>query len=201
MNSGSKPRWIDPLARPSHRQGWLADLCLGCALTLSPVVSHAQANTTHARQVYAATNQQLSQLQRVSFVSQRPHVEYPAEGHAWLEGATVKKIEIVEKDDSGDVVSEFYFDGAALVFLFESVRGFADSGNSKTQVTTNEERYYFREGKLFKWLSGMGEGKTDHPSASAEFAQASRSRQAAAAVFVKAAQTALRSHSTPGARR
>lgn len=190
MKSGTQPGWADHLARLSGRQGGLAGLCLGGALAISPVVSQAQANTAHARQVYAATHQQLHQLQRVSFVSQRPHVEYPAEGKAWFDGAAVKKIEILERDDSGDVVSAFYFDGTALVFLLESIRGFADAGHPKKQVTTNEERYYFRDGKLFKWLSGMGEGKTDNPPASAEFAQASHSRQAAAAVFVKAAQNA-----------
>lgn len=175
----------------------LAGLTLGCLLAVTSAGAQAQASTAHARQVFAATNQQLSHLQRVPFTSRRPGVDYPAEGKAWFDGPTVKKIEVVERDDSGDVVSEFYFDGTELVFILVAVRGFADAGSSGKQVTRLEERYYFRGGKMFKWLSGMGNAQSDTPPSSAEFADAARMNMAAADVFMKAAQQARSTRKLP----
>lgn len=175
----------------------LAGLTLGCLLAVTSAGAHAQASTAHARQVFAATNQQLSHLQRVPFTSRRPGVDYPAEGKAWFDGPTVKKIEVVERDDSGDVVSEFYFDGTELVFILVAVRGFANTGSSGKQVTRLEERYYFRGGKMFKWLSGMGNAQSDTPPSSAEFADAARINIAAADVFMKAAQQARSTRKLP----
>ncbi len=47
----------------------LAGLTLGCLLAVTSAGAQAQASTAHARQVFAATNQQLSHLQRVPFAS------------------------------------------------------------------------------------------------------------------------------------
>lgn len=162
-----------------------------CLLMLAPALTHAQVDTAQARQVFAEVNQQLPQLRRVTFSSQRPGVEYKAQGKAWAEGGQVKKIEIIERDDSGDVVSEFYYAGSTLVFVFEMVKGFADAGNSNKQVAIGEERYYYRDGKLFKWLSGMGHDKRENPPSSADFANVAKSRLAASATFQAAAVKAL----------
>ena len=180
-----------------NRHAWVTSATMGCLVAFTPLISSAQPSTAHARQVFAATNQQLGQLQRVAFTSKRPNADYPAEGKAWFDGPTVKKMEITERDDSGDVVSEFYFDGPTLVFLFVAVKGFAESGPPVKQVTRLEERYYFRDGKMFKWLSGMGNDKSETPPSSAEFANAARNNLAAAEVFVKAAQQARLNRKAP----
>jgi hypothetical protein len=39
------------------------------------------------------------------------------------------------------------------VVVYEAVKSFADSGNSKKQIITSEERYYLRYGKLFRWVA------------------------------------------------
>lgn len=161
------------------------------AIAAMPLATHAQADTVQARQLFAEVNKQLPQLERVTFVSRRPGADYKAEGKAWLDSGSIKKIEITERDDSGDVVSEFYYSGAMLVFVYEAVKGFADSGSSKKQLITSEERYYFRDGKLVKWLSGMGNDKGENSPTSPEFADAARSRLAASTTFQAAARKYL----------
>jgi len=164
-------------------------LCM--ALAAAPSLVIAQTDTAQARQVFTDVNQALPRMQKVAFSSQRPGANYPAEGKAWVQSGKVRKIEIVERDDSGDVVSEFYYDNANLIFVFEMVKGFADAGNAPRQVAVSEERYYYRDGKLFKWLSGMGKDKTENLPSNAEFAVAAQSRLAASAAFKSAALKAL----------
>lgn len=182
-------RWFYPaLASRVVTVGMLAAI----ASLMASRPAHAQADVTaQARQVFADVNRQLSRFDAVTFVGRRPGVGYKAEGRAWAEAGLLRKIEVTERDDSGDVVSEFFFAGPDLVFLFESVRGFADSGSAKRQVTTSEERFYFRDGALVKWISGMGNDKRDNASGSADFNAAGRSRLAAAAAFKLAAQRAM----------
>ena len=177
-------------ATSNFSRAGLAFALSGFAFAVTPVVTYAQADTAQARQLFAEVNKQLSQLERVNFVSKRPGADYKAEGKAWLDSGAIKKIEITERDDSGDVVSEFYYSGPTLVFVYEAVKGFADSGRSKKQVTTSEERYYFRDGKLFKWVSGMGNDKGGNSPGSPEFTDAAKSRLAASAAFHAAAQKA-----------
>lgn len=170
---------------------FVAFVCVANVFAVTPAVTHAQADTAQARQLFAEINKKLPQLERVTFNSKRPGVDYKAEGKAWVDVGAIKKVEITERDDGGDVVSEFYYSGGTLVFVYEAVKGFADSGNSKKQITTNEERYYFRDGKLFKWVSGMGNDKGGNAPNSPEFADAAKSRLAASATFQAAAQKAL----------
>lgn len=166
-------------------------------IALVPVVSlavpaaglaQADADAAFARRVFAEVNQALPRMQQAAFTARRPGVEYTSHGKAWSQSGAVRKIEIVEHDDSGDVVSEFYYADGALVFVYEAVKGFR--GSSGQQVAVNEERLYFRDGRLVKWLSGMGNDKTDHPAGGASFAEASKSRLAASAAFLAAARKA-----------
>lgn len=158
---------------------------------LSPAGALAQvdADVAQARRVFAEVNQSLPKLQQAAFTGRRPGASYPSNGKAWAKAGAVQKIEIVELDDSGDVVSEFYYAEGALVFVYEAVKGYR--GTSGKQATVNEERLYFRDGRLVKWLSGMASDRTDHTPGSADFNEAGRARLAASAAFVAAARKAL----------
>jgi hypothetical protein len=173
----------------------VAILC--AAALLAPALSHGQADTAAARQLFSDINKRLPQLDQVSFISKRPGVSYKAEGRAWSDAGTIVKIEIIERDDSGDVVSEFYFSNSTLVFVYEAIKGFADSGNTNKQITKLEERYYFRDGKLFKWISGMAKDQSDNPVGNADFADAGKSRLAAANTFIAAARKAHLAKNAP----
>lgn len=158
---------------------------------LSPASTQAQTDghVAQARRVFSEVNQLLPTLQQAAFTGRRPGASYPSNGRAWAKVGAVQKIEIIELDDSGDVVSEFYYADGALVFVYEAVKGYR--GQASKQVTVNEERLYFHEGRLVKWLSGMGNDRTDHTAGSAEFTEAGRSRLAASTAFLAAAHKAL----------
>lgn len=176
-----------PAQTPRHST-WGGCVLLAAALIAIPATTQAQADTAQARQVFAQINQQLPQLQRITFSAKRPATNYPAQGKAWVDAGVVKKIEIIERDDSGDAVSEFYYSGDSLIFVFEAVQGFANAGQSSKQITVSEERFYYRDGQLFKWLSGLGNNKTDNTPGSPDFSEAGRSRLAASNAFRSAAQ-------------
>ncbi|MCM2258686.1 MAG: hypothetical protein NDJ94_23890, partial [Vicinamibacteria bacterium] len=145
----------------------------------------AQADTALARQVHADVGRQLASFDKVSFEATRPDVEYRSEVKAWADASGVRKLEVTDRDDSGDVVTEYYYAGGALVFVYQAIKGFDDAGK---QVTRGEERQYFRDDKMFKWLSGK-EAAANAPADPA-FAEEGSTRLAASAFYVKAAREA-----------
>ena len=164
---------------------WLAALCVGAP---SGRV-WAQDDTAHARQVYADINKSLKHLKRVSTKAKRADVSYQSAVRAWAEGdGSIRKIEVTDADDSGDLISEYYYQGGALVFVYVAVKGFDSKGK---QVTRNEERQYFQENRMFKWLSGMD--KVARSPRSADFAAEDALRNQASRTYLTAVQTALRS--------
>lgn len=185
------PAVPSPAARRGCTRRGLSTLGLAALAgsLLGPGAARAEDVAARARQVFAEVNQMLPRLQASRFAAQRPGAGYPASGRAWTQDGLPRKIEIVERDDSGDVVSEFFYADGALVFVFESVRGWR--GTPARQVTVAEERLYYRDGRLVKWLSGMGSDKTDHTPGGADFNEAGRTRLAASAAFVAAARKAL----------
>ena len=166
-------------------------LALAATLLFGATVCHAQPDMAEARREFADVNRRLPELTTVGFMSRRPGVSYKAEARAWGDASGIVKIKVIERDDSGDVVSEFYYANASLVFVFESIKGFADSGNSNKQVTRLEDRYYFRDGKLIRWISGMAQDQNDNLPSSAEFADAAKSSLGASSSFLNAAHKAM----------
>jgi hypothetical protein len=158
----------------------------------------AQADTAQAREVFALVNKRLPTLDKVSLVVKLPNVDYKSEVKAWLDAGSVAKLEVTDRDDSGNVFTEYYYARGELVIIYQAVMGFKSAGNSNKMATTSEERYYFRDGKMFKWLSGMGNDKLDVPRASAEFSDEGKSRLASSAVLVRSATAAYAKQ--PGAK-
>lgn len=146
----------------------------------------AQADTAQARQVFAQVNQQLTQLIRTSLKAKRPDVAYTSNVNVWSDDSGIRKLEVTDLDDSGDVMTEYYYEGGKLVFVYQAVKGFKDANK---QVTRHEERQYFRADKMFKWLSGTD--KSEIASKSNDFAAEATTRLAASAFYVKAAAQAI----------
>ena len=172
--------------RPLMRTTILAGVLAAAALLATPSLATAQADTAQARQVVADVNGKLASLTKTAFAAKRPDVDYKSEGKAWSQAGAVLKLEITDRDDSGDVVTEYYYADGALVFAYVAIKGFDDAGK---QVTRVEERQYFRGGTMFKWLSGMD--KAEIRPAGADFAEESRTRLSASAVYMKAARQAI----------
>lgn len=92
---------------------------------------------------------------------------------------------MVDADDSGSVVTEYYYRDGALVFAYIAVKGFNDAGREVTRV---EQRQYFRDGRLVLWLGGLE--KAPIPATDPEFARESSERAAASAFYLEAAKAA-----------
>lgn len=146
----------------------------------------AQDETAAMRQTVAEINEalKLKGATKARFVAQRPDVEYKSDVNAWSDATGVRKVEVTDHDDSGDVVTEYYYTGEALVFVYQAIKGFNDAGR---QVTRNEERQYFRDGRMVKWRSGMAD-KSENSASSPEFAEEATTRLAAAQFYLKAAR-------------
>jgi hypothetical protein len=141
----------------------------------------AQDDTAPARQVYAEVNRQSGSLRKTGTLARLPGVAYVSEVRAWSDASGVRKLEITDRDDDGDVVTEYYYANGALAFAYRAVKGFNTSGKQATRL---EERQYFADGRMFKWLSGMD--KAPNAPAGAEFAKESRARLAASAFYLQA---------------
>lgn len=174
------------LAHPPRRALVLAAIAaVGFGLPTAPAL--AQDDTALARQVFADVNKRLPEMKRVTTKAKRADVSYQSAVKAWAEsGGAIRKIEVTDLDDSGDVVSEYYYQSGALVFAYVAVKGFNDKGKQATRV---EERQYFRDEKMFKWLSGLE--KAPVPPASKDFAAESTLRSNASRTYLRAAQAAL----------
>jgi hypothetical protein len=146
----------------------------------------AQADTAQSRQVFAQVNQQLTQLKKTSLKAKRPDVAYTSNVKVWSDDSGVRKLEVTDLDDSGDVMTEYYYEGGKLVFVYQAVKGFNDANK---QVTRHEERQYFQADKMFKWLSGTD--KSEVSSKSGDFAAEATTRLAASAFYAKTAVQAI----------
>jgi hypothetical protein len=156
------------------------------ALLSAPQSAPESADTAAARQTMRDVNESLARFARVRFEAKRPDVEYRSEVTAWSDAQGVRKLAVTDRDDSGDVVTEYYYASGSLVFVYQAIKGYNDAGK---QVTRGEERQYFRDGKMVAWLSGMSD-RTANGSATSEFAEEAKVRLAASTFYVKAAAQA-----------
>jgi hypothetical protein len=153
------------------------------ALLSVPQSAAEPADTAMARQTVKEVNESLARFTKASFEAKRPDVEYRSEVTAWSDAQGVRKLAVTDRDDSGDVVTDYYYASGSLVFVYQAIRGYNDAGK---QVTRGEERQYFRDGKMVAWLSGMSD-RTANGSATSEFAEEAKVRLAASTFYVKAA--------------
>jgi hypothetical protein len=171
----------------------LAALLAAACLAFFPVTpALAQADTAAAREAVADINGRLARLERAGFRTQRPEVEYASQVKAWADAQGVRKLEVLDRDDSGDVVTEYYFAGGALVFAYRAIRGYNEAGR---QATRSEDRQYFRDGKMFRWLGGLE--KAAVAPGDPEFATEGRERLAAADFYLQAARRAFAARPSP----
>jgi hypothetical protein len=156
-------------------------------LAAAPGSSSAQVDTSKARQVYADVNKNAVNFQQATAKAKRPDVEYTSNLRIWSDATGVKKIEATDNDDDGNVITEYYYDNAALIFVYQAVKGYDEAGKERT---TSEERKYFTGGKMIQWISGMGADKLDVEKTNPVFADEEKSTLLASALFLKSARPA-----------
>lgn len=72
---------------------------------------------------------------------------------AYFSGKQVMKIAAIFYGESGRSTADFYFWDGKLIFVFQKRFNY-DKPMSGKVVSTEENRYYFNEGTLIKWVEG-----------------------------------------------
>ncbi|MFN0080829.1 MAG: hypothetical protein ACKVY0_30545 [Prosthecobacter sp.] len=110
------------------------------------VVTNAQSDTAHHRAVYNAINAKEDSLKKVTATHKDEPTVFALTG--WLEGGEVKKI-VAKSGDDGDGVTEYYLEGGMPLFVFNTY----SKGSASKAGARVEERLYFKDGSIFKWLT------------------------------------------------
>ncbi len=117
------------------------------ALLACSAIAHAQSDTAHHRAVYNEINDKEASFKKVTAVHKDEPTEFALTG--FLDGGEVKKIVAVCGDD-GAGVTEYYLEGEKPLFVFNSYFTGAEGAKNRPKV---EERLYFKNGSIFKWLT------------------------------------------------
>jgi len=122
-------------------------LPVAALLTAFAISANAQSDTAHHRAVYNEINANEAALKKVTATHKEDETAFALTG--FLDGGEVKKIVAVCGDD-GDGVTEYYLEGEKPLFVFNTYRKGAEGSKNRAKV---EERLYFKDGNIFKWLT------------------------------------------------
>jgi hypothetical protein len=117
------------------------------ALLILGLPAQAQTDTAHHRAVYSQINAQLASFQKVTATHKDEPTEFALTG--WLDGGKVRKI-VAKNGDDGEGVEEYYLENEKPLFVFSTYYQNAEDGKRGAKV---EERLYFKDGSIFKWLT------------------------------------------------
>lgn len=112
---------------------------------VSATALHAQSDTAHHKAVYNKINAMEGSLQKVTATYKDDPTEFALTG--WLEGGQVRKI-VAANGDDGNAVEEIYLENEQPLFVFSTYTQGGVSGGPRI-----EERLYFKDGSVFKWLT------------------------------------------------
>jgi hypothetical protein len=133
----------------------------------------AQDDTALHREVYADVNKRKATMRSIEARGYRPGAGHSSELTAWVENGEVRKIAALERDDAGDVATEFYYRRGRLLFVYQAIKGHE---KGRKQVTRVENRLYFRDGRLLHMLGGAEKAPQDPQSPDFREAEAAASR-------------------------
>lgn len=111
------------------------------AATSSP----AQSDTVRHRALYEKINAAEKSLQKVTATYKDDPTEFALTG--WLENGQVRKI-VAANGDDGNAVEEIYLENEKPLFVYSTYTQGGVSGGPRV-----EERCYFKDGSIFKWLT------------------------------------------------
>lgn len=107
----------------------------------------AQAETAHHREVFNAINKAEASMQKVTATHKDEPTEFALTGH--LQNGEVRKIVSLCGDDGSGPV-EYYLEDEKPLFVFSTWYKMTEDGKRGPKV---EERLYFKDGEIFKWLT------------------------------------------------
>jgi hypothetical protein len=127
---------------------------------------HAQADTAYHRKIYAEINDQQSRYAKSQANLEEDGVAIRLKGFS--QNGTLRKIETEVLGEHGSRYEEYYLENGLPLFVYTLTK--TQDFNGKV-TARYENRYYFRNGVMFKWLDA--EKKPVNPG-SVEFQQEGR---------------------------
>lgn len=106
------------------------------------------------RQQYAAINRGAARYQKVK----KELLGFSAEGgelFAYFSGPSIVKISATFFGEMGRATDEFYYSNDRLIFVFRRQSHYSAPLSGKV-VRTTENRYYFKDDKLIRWIGEDG---------------------------------------------
>lgn len=106
------------------------------------------------RRRYAIINKSLSKYRTVK----KELSGFSAEGGelaAYFDGKSVMKIATINQGETGRSFEDFYYWDEKLIFVFRKQDTY-DKPHSGKVVRTTENRFYFGDGKLIRWIDENG---------------------------------------------
>ncbi|MGQ0760697.1 MAG: hypothetical protein ACT4OT_01575 [Acidobacteriota bacterium] len=106
------------------------------------------------RQQYASINRKTAKYQKVK----KELLGFSAEGGeliAYLSGPSIVKISATFYGEMGRATDEFYYSNDQLIFVFRKHSHYSGHLTGKV-VRTTENRYYFKDDKLIRWIGEDG---------------------------------------------
>lgn len=119
----------------------LTSALFGLVLTAAPALAVTD-DTAHHRSVYSSINAQEGALKRSTATFKDDPVVFHLQG--WSDSQGLRKIVSGTPGEDGGGSEEYYLENGEVLFVFSTYR---DSAGKKV-----ENRFYFRDSKLFKWI-------------------------------------------------
>jgi hypothetical protein len=136
------------------------------------------------RSRYTQINKNLSRYRKVK----KELSGYSAEGgalEAYFDGDSIRKIVANHYGESGRAVEEFYYWDERLIFVFRKDFRY-DKPLSGRTVSSQENRFYFDNNRLIRWI---GENGKQIPSTQAEYSEKQREYLENSEEFLKLARS------------
>ncbi|HEX6186841.1 MAG TPA: hypothetical protein VFZ40_02070 [Pyrinomonadaceae bacterium] len=136
------------------------------------------------RRQYAAINRSAAKYKKVK----KELLGFSAEGGelvAYLSGPSIVKISATFYGEMGRATDEFYYSKDKLIFVFRKHLHYTSHLSGKVARTT-ENRYYFKDDKLIRWI---GEDGKQVSATAPEFAQAEGRLLASSKQFIDGARS------------
>lgn len=116
-------------------------------LLAATAVLHAQADTAYHRKIYAEINDQQSTYAKSQSNFSEEGVDFRVKGFS--KNGTLRKIEVEVLGEHGTGYHEYYLENGLPLFVYTLTK----TQDFRGKVTDRyEDRYYFRNGVMFKWL-------------------------------------------------
>ena len=130
----------------------LAIVCLLLAASLARAADPSvEEKVKGIRAKYSEIEKQLKDYRQVK----RDLPDESAEGGeltAYFKGPGLRKLSARLFGETGNVLEELYFDDNGLIFVLRNETGYTEP-NSGVVMSKTEQRFYFADGKLIRWLN------------------------------------------------